>query len=148
MTFGSPQQKSKDWRSINSMNTQDPKSIALAFNDCITRQDINGLAGLMTEDHTFIDREGKISRPKKVMIEGWKKFFEMFPRYKNTFTRVESKDDLVTMLGYAYWSEEQPRDNAIWTATVVEDLVAEWRIYYDTDENRRIFQLSDGSQKP
>jgi hypothetical protein len=29
----------------------------LAFNDCITRGDVDGLAGLMTDDHVFIDTE-------------------------------------------------------------------------------------------
>lgn len=77
------------------------------------------------------------------MIESWKKFFSMFPRYKNTFTRIESKGNFVAMLGYAYWSEEQPHDNAIWTATIVNDLVSEWHIYHDTEANRKLFNLTE-----
>jgi hypothetical protein len=39
------------------MPPTNPKQIALRFNDCINRQDVDGLSSLMTEDHTFIDRQ-------------------------------------------------------------------------------------------
>lgn len=122
------------------MNTKDPKLTALQFNECINAQDIEGLSNLMTEDHTCIIRRGgkvEVEKPRERMIEVWKKFFSMFPDYKNTFTRVESKDDLVIITGYAFWSEKEPHDPAIWTAKIVEDLVAEWCIYDDTEENRK-----------
>ncbi len=123
------------------MNTKDPKLIALQFNECITDQNIDELARLMSDGHTFIDRERTIHRPKDFMIDSWKKFFELFPKYKNIFTRIESHDNLVVMLGHAFWSDEQPHDAAIWTATIIDDLVAEWHIYYDTPEERRKFGL-------
>ncbi|MCK4251748.1 nuclear transport factor 2 family protein [candidate division WOR-3 bacterium] len=119
------------------MNSKDPKLTALQFNECINNQDIKGLSDLMTEDHTFIDREGKIDKPKVHMIECWISFFKEFPDYKNTFTRVESQDNLVILIGYAYWSEKNKYDPAIWTATIKNDLVAEWKIYEDTEENRK-----------
>lgn len=121
---------------------EDPKSVALRFNECISNQDIDGLGGLMTEDHVFIDRDRNITQSKKAMLESWSRFFEMFSRYKNTFERVESRDNLVVILGFAYWSEENQHDPAIWTATIVNDLVAEWRIYHDTEENRKKFGLN------
>ena len=65
----------------------------------------------------------------------------MFPRYKNTFTRVESRDNLVVILGFAYWSEKEPYDPVIWTTEIVDDLVREWRVYADTDANRRVFNF-------
>ncbi len=120
---------------------KDPKLIALQFNDSIGNQDLDGLGRLMTEDHVFIDRDGNVSRPKDVMLKGWAQFFDMFPKYKNTFERVESRDNLVIILGFAYWSEENRHDPAIWTATILNDLVAEWHIYYDTQENRKKFGL-------
>ena len=125
------------------MNAKDPKSIALAFNECITRQDIDGLASLMTDDHTFIDSEGTIHRSKEFMIESWKRFFEMFPRYKNIFSRIDSRDNVVVMVGYAYWSEEQPHDSALWTASIVNNLVSEWRVYHDTEANRAALNISE-----
>jgi hypothetical protein len=123
------------------MNSKDPKFVALQFNECINNQDLNALARLMTDDHAFIDREGKVSQPKQAMVQAWKRFFEMFPKYRNTFNCVQSKDHLVAILGYAYWSEKQPYDPVIWTAIIVNDLVQEWRLYADTEANRRQFDL-------
>ena len=124
------------------MNTIDPKLTALQFNECINRQDVQGLARLMTKDHTFIDRKGEIDKGKQTMIEGWIRFFESFPDYRNTFERVVSQDDLVILYGYATWEREAEPDYAIWTAAITDDLVAEWRIYEDTQENRKRFSLS------
>ena len=124
------------------MNHRDPKLTALLFNECINNQDINGLSALMTDDHTFIDREDKSVAGKEAMIEGWIEFFEMFPRYRNTFVRVESRDNLVILLGCAFWNEEDPHDAAIWVAKIEDDLVAEWRIYNDSEENRVKFNIA------
>jgi predicted SnoaL-like aldol condensation-catalyzing enzyme len=118
------------------MNTKDPKITALQFNQCITDHDLEALARLMTDDHAFVESDGTIHQPKQDMVEKWRQFFEAFPNYKNTFDRVQSKDNLVVMLGFAFWSEQQPYDPAIWVATIIDDLVREWRIHLDTPENR------------
>ncbi len=123
------------------MNSQDPKITALQFNQCITDHDLDGLARLMTDDHAFVDRAGTTRQTKRDVIAIWEQFFQTFPNYRNTFERVQTEDNVVIMLGFAYWSEDQPHDPAIWTATIVNDLVCEWRIYYDTPENRRKFSL-------
>ena len=123
------------------MNRRDPKLTALQFNQYINDQDIDGLSGLMSDDHTFIDRVNETVKGKEKMTKGWIDFFKAFPEYRNTFTRVESKDDLVIILGSAYWSEKEPYDPAIWKATIKDDLVAEWRVYEDTEDNRKNFNL-------
>ncbi len=123
------------------MNTKDPKLIALQFNECINNRDLVGLALLMTHDHTFIDRNNNICRPKDVMLESWKEFFRAVPQYRNIFERVQSKENVVMILGHAFWSDEQPYDRAIWVATIVDNLVREWHIYPDTEHNRRRFNL-------
>jgi hypothetical protein len=119
------------------MNLRDPKLTALQFNEYINNQHIEGIRSLITEDHIFIDRVGE---EYKDMVNGWKEFFANFPTYKNYFTRVDSKDDLVVILGYAIWSEDSlEQDHAIWTAKIKNDKVALWQIYEDTEENRKIF---------
>lgn len=125
------------------MNRRDPKLTALLFNECINNRDLTGLAGLMTDDHMFIDRNGEVTSSKQVMVGTWRRFFVLVPHYRNTFDRIQSKGDTVVILGHAYWSEEQPHDPAIWVATVVGDLVREWRIVADTAENRRRLDLSE-----
>jgi ketosteroid isomerase-like protein len=123
------------------MNKRDPKLIVLQFNECINNQDLEGLSDLMTEDHTFIDSKGEIDRGKDTMLKGWRDFFREFPDYLNHFQRVESRDNLVLITGYSTCSYEPLDGPAIWTAKVDNDLVSEWRVYDDTDENREKLKL-------
>ena len=90
------------------MKNLDPKLIVRQFNDCINNKDLVGLTKLMTDDHTFIDRDGTETKTKKVMTQNWRKFFDMVPDYKNTFTKIESTNDMVIIIGYAFWSKDQP----------------------------------------
>jgi predicted SnoaL-like aldol condensation-catalyzing enzyme len=126
----------------SEMSKKDPKLVALQFNEFINKHDIKGLSSMMTDDHAFVDRAGTIDKGKESMTKGWIEFFKSFPDYRNTFNRVESRDDMVILVGYAYWSEEHKYDPAIWIARIKDDLVAEWRIYEDTEENRRKFGLN------
>ena len=116
------------------MNSRDPKLIVLLFNECINNQDIEGLVNLMTEDHIFIDSDGVKMGD---MANGWQSFFKKYPTYKNYFTRIESRGDMVNIDGYAIWSSESTKeDHVIWTAKINDNLIAEWRIYHNTEENR------------
>lgn len=123
------------------MNLNNSITIVKAFNDCINNQDIDGLAALMSEDHTFIDRDGSSHGPKSHMVEGWKQFFEMFALYKNTFDKIMADGDEVFVLGFAYWSEKEPYDPVIWTAKIENNLIAEWWVYEDSDETRKKFNF-------
>ena len=123
------------------MNKIDPKLIALQYNEYINGQDIGGLSSLMPEDHIFIDRKGEVDRGKETMLKGWKNFFRAYPEYRNTFSRVQSEGERVVLYGYATWQKESAPDYAIWVARIENDLVKEWRIYEDTDENKDRFDL-------
>ncbi len=118
----------------------DPKAIARQFNEHVNNQNIIGLAELMTENHRFVDRKGKMVEGKGNMTKCWVDFSAAFPEYKNTFTRMESRGNLVILFGYANWKRDGDPDYAIWTATIENNLVAEWRIYENTEANRKLFQ--------
>lgn len=123
------------------MTPEDPISIVQEFNNCINNQDIYGLSNLMAEKHTFINRDGTSHGPKSHMVKGWKGFFKMFPTYRNTFNKIKAIDNFVSVLGFAYWSEKEPYDPVIWTAIIEDNLISEWRIYKDSPENRKKFNL-------
>lgn len=123
------------------MNKRDPKLTTLLFNECINNQDIQGLSDLMTEDHKFIDRQNEVTTPKEEMVKGWMDFFKNFPEYQNYFPRIESKEDIVIIPGYAIGEKGGEKDHAIWVAKIQNDQVAEWRIYEDTVEVRRKFNI-------
>ncbi|MBU7018693.1 MAG: nuclear transport factor 2 family protein [Theionarchaea archaeon] len=118
------------------MKYSDPKTVALLFNEHINNQNLENLVSLMTEDHTFISASEKVERGRKIMKEGWGEFFRLYPDYRNIFSRVQSKDDIVVMLGHSECSEEILDGPAIWTAVIKDGHVQEWRVYDDTEENR------------
>ena len=123
------------------MSMKDPKSVVLQFNECINNRDIEGLSNLMTEDHVFIDSGDDIHRGKQADIKGWINFFNLYPDYKNHFTLIESRDNLVLIIGYSTCSFEPFDGPALWTAKIENDLVAEWRVYFDTIDNRKKLDL-------
>lgn len=123
------------------MNLRDPILTTLLFNECINNHDLSSLTDLMSNDHTFIDRNEMLVNSKEKMVKAWGDFFKLFPDYRNTFSKIDLREDLVILTGYAYWSEENPYDPAIWTARISDDRVAEWRIYYDNEENRNLLGI-------
>ncbi len=126
-----------------------PIAVAIRFNDRINDRDLEGLVDLMTEDHTFIDSSNEVVGGREEMRKAWTDFFQHFPDYRNIFTWVESRDNLVVMVGHSVCSHKPLDGPAIWTAMVRDGLVAEWRVYEDKEENRRRLGIaSTGRSRP
>lgn len=112
------------------MDSFDVMMAALKFNEKINNQDLDGLAELMTDDHTFIDSDGAITKGKDIMKEGWRKFFEQYPDYKNILTSVTIENDVVVMVGYSTCSYKLLNGSSMWTAKVCGGRIYEWRVYW------------------
>jgi ketosteroid isomerase-like protein len=124
------------------MDAFDIMMVALKFNERINQRDLEGLVALMTNDHTFIDSSNKVHEGKAAMTEGWREFFTIYPDYRNIFTRVQVDADVVIMVGYSTCSYDPLDGPALWTAKIRAGLVAEWRVYDDTSENRRTLGIT------
>ena len=70
------------------------------------------------------------------MVEGWIKFFNLYPDYLNHFLIVESRDNIVLAIGFSTCLYKPLDGPGLWTAKIVNDLVNEWHVYLDTSENR------------
>jgi ketosteroid isomerase-like protein len=103
---------------------------ALRFNERINQRDVEGLAELMTDGHTFIDNSGGVTKGKLAMKEGWRDFFEKYPDYQNIFTCVTTQDNVVVIVGRSTCSYKPLEGPNIWTAKVRGGLVSEWRVYW------------------
>jgi len=115
------------------MNSSKSILTALKFNEEINRQDLEGLADLMTDDHKFIDNSGKVTKGKDATKEGWRDFFERYPDYRNIFTCVAIQDSVVVMVGYSTCSCKPLDGPNIWTAKIRGGRVSEWRVYWLDD---------------
>ena len=96
---------------------------------------------MMTEDHVFIDIPGEVHEGRERMITGWFDFFSKYPDYRNNFTLVRVKENIVVMVGFSECSYDPLDGPAIWTAKIRDGLVAEWRVYEDTEEVRQILRI-------
>ncbi len=122
-------------------NLPGPQEIVLAFNEMINSKNLEGLGNMMTEGHTFIDSSDEVHAGKKIMVAGWKDFFESYPDYRNHFSYIVTREDQVFILGHSTCSYQPLDGPAIWTARVEGGQVSEWRVYLDTVENRLALAL-------
>ena len=108
-----------------------------AFIDCINTHDVDGLAALMSDDHTFIDAHGNEVGGKDKMITGWQGYFAWFPDYFIEVTDVFEDGEKFAMFGFAGGSfkgekTESWRLPAAWKAIIKNGRVSLWQVFADT----------------
>ena len=131
------------------------KETILAFIDRINAHHVEGLAELMSDDHTFIDAHGNQVCGKERMSAGWRGYFEWFPDYYIEVTEVfeardalgsdeasaivEAREDGETfaLFGFAGGSfkgkqSECWRLPVAWKASVRDGRVTLWQVFADT----------------
>jgi ketosteroid isomerase-like protein len=138
-----PDVVTKPTRYAAQMSQTSADIVVAAFNDCITRRDIDGLSRLMTDDHVFIDIANARVAGKASCVEAWKGFFQAFPDYRNHFDLVRVKGDDAVIVGRSTCSDKRLSGPALWSAKTVGGLVAEWRVYDDTSANRAVLLITD-----
>ena len=120
------------------MGERTPEEIALEFVRRINSHDLDGLTDLMSEDHTFVDIEGGIGRGREAMRNGWSQYFSAFPEYQIDVVRVVPLGDVVLLIGRTAGShvprEIELIETVIWSATIEDGFVTEWRIVYTDAE--------------
>ncbi|MHB2015513.1 MAG: nuclear transport factor 2 family protein [Candidatus Xenobia bacterium] len=114
------------------------EAVAQEFVRNINAHDVMGLGRLMTEDHQFIDATGAVHPGRAAMVEGWKKYFSMFPDYQVNVEDTVVQDDRVVMFGHASGAFEGKPETAFsvpvcWKATIRGGSVVEWRVYCDAE---------------
>ncbi|WP_369269357.1 nuclear transport factor 2 family protein [Streptomyces sp. R11] len=122
----------------------DAVDVVQHFNAAINDHDLTELASLMTDDHTLVDIEGGTVIGKQACIEAWRGFFAAFADYRNVFTDLAVRDEVVSVSGYSLSSRPEFAGPALWSARVTGELVGEWRVYTDSPEARRELGLPPG----
>lgn len=121
--------------------------MAQAFVRAINRQDVDGLAGLMTEGHRFVDSLGNAVEGREKMQAAWAAYFLMVPDYTIAVEEVYGDGPVVVMLGVAqgtYTADGTLRAENRWKtpaalrALIEDGKVAEWRVYADNEPMRRL----------
>ncbi|MDR3727141.1 MAG: nuclear transport factor 2 family protein [Terracidiphilus sp.] len=130
--------------------------VAHAFVRAISRQDVNGLAALMTEGHRFVDSLGGAVQGREAMREAWTGYFRMVPDYSIVVEETLCAGPVVVMLGVTrgtYTPDGTLRAENRWETpaalrAVIEDgKVAEWRVYADNEPIRQVIAKAGHSTK-
>jgi ketosteroid isomerase-like protein len=113
------------------------KATVLTFIDRVNAHDVDGLAAVMSDDHTFIDAHGDQVCGKEKMIAGWRAYFEWFPDYSIEVTDVFEDGDKLALLGFAGGSYQNQKTEswrlpAAWKAIVKDSRVTLWQVFADT----------------
>jgi ketosteroid isomerase-like protein len=131
-----------------------PVETVLAVFDAINRHDVDGLTGLMTDDHVFIDALGNSIRSREKMSAGWRGYFAMCPDYRVSHADIFHHADTVAAHGSAggtisvdgqLSAENKWRTPAAWRVAVHNGLVQEFRVYAD---NKPVYEILARSAKP
>ena len=77
----------------------DPRSTVLAFVETINEHDAEGLANLMSMDHSFVDSQGRGVKGREK-----KGYFSYFPDYHISVSEVFEKNGSFVLLGSAQWN--------------------------------------------
>ena len=113
------------------------RETALAFVDRINAHDLEGLASLMSDDHTFIDAHGHQVVGKQQMIVGWQAYLDWFPDYRVEVTDVFEASEGIALIGFASGSFKNKTSEswllpAAWKALVKDGRVTIWQVFADT----------------
>ena len=113
------------------------KQTILAFIDRINTHDVEGLAALMSDDHTFIDAHGRQVTGREKMIAGWRGYFEWFPDYYIEVSDVFEDGDKLALFGFAGGSYQNKQTEswrlpAAWKTIVADGRVTLWQVFADT----------------
>lgn len=135
----------------NSAMTDSPASIAQAFVRAINRHDLEALAELMSDQHTFVDSMGNTARGREQMQAGWAAYFMMCPDYSIAVEETYADGPVVVMLGVAEGTytpdgklkpENRWKTPAAFRALVEDGKIAEWRVYADNEPIREHMRKS------
>jgi ketosteroid isomerase-like protein len=130
---------------LSESTAVDSRAVTVKFNEHINNRDLDGLAALMTEDHTLIDTAGHATCGRSKCLEAWRQFFTSFPDYRNIFDSLSEEDDRVVVIGRSTCSDVRLEGPALWVAKASADKLAEWRVYEDTPTNRRTLGISSSN---
>jgi len=123
------------------------QAVAESFVRAINRQDADGLAALMTEEHCFIDSLGNAVTGREAMRAAWKSYFSMVPDYTVAVEESFCDGPIMVLLGEARGTyagngelraENGWKTPAAWRAFVEDGKVSEWRVYADNEPIRRL----------
>ena len=115
----------------------------------INRHDVDAIAGLVSDEHRFVDSLGGTLAGREKIRAAWAAYFRMVPDYAIAVEESYGNDSVVVMLGIAqgtYTADGRLRPENRWStpaalrAFIEDSRVMEWRVYADNEPIRQVIR--------
>ncbi|MHC4707713.1 MAG: nuclear transport factor 2 family protein [Planctomycetota bacterium] len=122
--------------------------IALLFVEAINSANIEMLAGLMTEDHAFIDADGSEHSGSQKMRVGWQDYFSIVPDFKIKINDHFERENIVVLIGTAEGTfidngkikaENHWKVPAAWRVNISNNKVMIWQLFTNQEPMIKIY---------
>jgi ketosteroid isomerase-like protein len=126
----------------------------LEFVAAINRADVTGIAGMMSEDHLFIDSDGTRIAGRQAMSDAWRGYFSMMPDYRIRVEETYCREGTVVLIGtatgtYSGGGELRPENRwsvpAAWRAVVTGDRIAVWQLFVNPEPIAQVLRRHEGA---
>ena len=123
--------------------------VVKAFISAINAQDLGKMERLMTEDHTYIDVDGSETSGKRIMVEGWRTFFQTFPEFYISIDYILQRESLLALFGHwtgTYAGKDgclrgcEAGAPAAWRAEIAGGKMKVWQLYTDHTKTHAIIE--------
>jgi ketosteroid isomerase-like protein len=117
------------------------RKIVTAFICAINKHDVEAIAGLMADDHTFIDSHNNHMTGSQSLKAAWQSYFEIFPDYTIEISEIIDGDMCLAVFGFAEgtycnWHNSEGSNHfripAAWKATVDNEKIKLWQVFADS----------------
>lgn len=117
------------------------KDTIIDFVKQVNNHNVEGIANLLCDDHTFIDAYGNGISGKDEMKKAWEVYFEWFPDYVISISEIITGKHCTAMIGHASGTYKGIKNEsnsyywklpAAWKIIVEGDKIKLWQIYCDT----------------
>ena len=128
-----------------------PLAAVVSFIDCINCGDLDGLGGLMSEDHRLVVLDEPPVVGRDANLDAWNGYFSSFPEYVIYPRHMSAVGTRVAVVGATTGShlglpdEEELELSVIWLADVHGGALSSWHVAEDTPEARRRYRVPAGS---
>jgi ketosteroid isomerase-like protein len=116
--------------------------VVIKYVEYINAHDAEGILGLCSADHVFIDSLGSRLSGLVRLEKAWRGYFALFPDYRIEIQAMASVEDLVLACGAASGTLAATgaawRLPAAWRARVIDGRLEEWQVYAD---NKPVYEI-------
>src|SRR5512145_1037943 len=125
-------------------SSMEPEDVVRRFVGAVNAGSLEGIEQALTPDHCLIDPSGMVLRGAHQVLDAWRTYLRLVPKYHVEIERIVSAGTEVIVLGRASGGYSGAPSGEIWSvpaawrAKVARDRVKEWQVFADNQPLREL----------